>query len=149
MASTLFRRSEIGAPMALAALLLCAPATARADYFDGNSLFTACQQNKPAVMGYVAGMADRSDDGFWATAEYRLALRFKPGLTEDQRKDLLDGLNAVTERLQGFCAPKTITLGQISDMFCGYLRDNPRDRQESGSRLFSKAMRQTWPCGRQ
>ena len=130
----------------LAALLYCSAGPAHADYFNGIRLHAACQQNKTMVMAYLAGMADRSDDGFWATTEFRLALRFRPGLPEDQRKDLLNGLDAVTERLQGFCAPKNVTLGQIGDVVCNFLRDNPKERQESGSRLFSQAMKQTWPC---
>jgi hypothetical protein len=141
------RTAAVANATMLVALLLCATG-ARADYFDGNSLHTACQQNKPAVMGYVAGMADRSDDGYWATAEYRLALRFRPGLSEDQRNDLLNGIGAVTERLQGYCAPKNATLGQIGEVFCNYIRDNPTERTESGSKLFTRAMKQFWPCAR-
>ena len=56
----------------------------------------------------------------------------------DAAADLVDSV--------GYCIPKAVELGQVSDVLCRYLRNHPEQRHWGGSLLISYAMKEAWPC---
>jgi hypothetical protein len=53
------------------------------------------------------------------------------------------------ERLGGFCAPRGVTVAQVTDVFCMYLRNTPEERHTHAALLFSVAMKKAWLCKKQ
>lgn len=47
---------------------------------------------------------------------------------------------------QKFCIPDGVTLGQVKDVFCRYLVDNPKHRHWVGAAIANNAISTTWPC---
>jgi MFS-type transporter involved in bile tolerance (Atg22 family) len=45
-----------------------------------------------------------------------------------------------------FCAPNTVTAGQLNDMIKNYLTNNPAIRHRSAESIISDALKQAWPC---
>lgn len=44
------------------------------------------------------------------------------------------------------CVPRTITLGQITDVVLRQLRDHPENRNAEAATLVDNAISKTWPC---
>lgn len=59
-------------------------------------------------------------------------------------------VTGVADTLSGvtFCAPPSITAGQIYDMTKQYLEQNPANRHNSADRIIGLILRVTWPCSR-
>jgi hypothetical protein len=103
-------------------------------FFSGNDVYSWCQRDKSLALGYVAGLWDEALHGSFV-------LNVVPfGEAENvQRK-------YAKELFVQFCGPSKVVLEQVSDVFCGYLRDVPSDRHKPASLLFHAAMKKTWPC---
>jgi len=48
----------------------------------------------------------------------------------------------------GFCAPTTVSLGQISDMTHKYLENNPAIRHLAADAIILYMLNKTWPCAK-
>jgi hypothetical protein len=46
----------------------------------------------------------------------------------------------------GYCEPSNITVQQVTDIFCAFLRDSPQKRSDPAAMLFTEAMKRVWPC---
>lgn len=112
-----------------------------ANFFDGNKIHRFCQESGTLfVRGYVTGLFDRSEDAYWAIVG--LGAKMAPA----DREKYTASTNGAMNEIQGYCAPEKVTVRQLTDVFCKYLRDNPADRHEPASSLFSKAVGHAWPC---
>lgn len=47
-----------------------------------------------------------------------------------------------------FCAPNTVTAGQVNDMVKNYLSNNPAIRHRTAESIINEAFKQVWPCKR-
>jgi Rap1a immunity proteins len=107
-------------------------------FLSGNDLHSLCQGNKAIAQGYTAGLWDGT-----VRSVFVVDTTFR-GMALDQTVDF--GL----ERLGGFCAPRGgVTVEQVTDVFCLYLRDTPETRDSHAALIFSEAMKKKWPCRKQ
>ena len=44
------------------------------------------------------------------------------------------------------CPPPGVKSGQVSDVACKFIRDNPAIRHTPGAALVGSALRKAWPC---
>jgi hypothetical protein len=112
--------------------------SAVAEAMDGNKLFEGCrQQYRVGLSGYVAGVWDKAgSDAVTATVYLAMQDRKK---SEHMDKMLMDGMNAA-------CLPQGVTNGQMVDVICKFLRDNPAERHKLGSDLTMNALVTAFPC---
>jgi Rap1a immunity proteins len=105
-------------------------------FFTGNYVHSWCQSADSLVLGYAAGVWDQS-------ARARHGLNLQRGYSNQ-----VDGvLSYEKELILGYCAPPSnVTVQQVTDIFCGFLRDNPAMRSDSAAGLFREAMKKAWPC---
>ncbi|AHF83712.1 hypothetical protein RLEG3_18635 [Rhizobium leguminosarum bv. trifolii WSM1689] len=109
-----------------ATILLALGASPAAAYFlTGNDLYQGCDTNnliadKARTMNYVLAVYDYDDF-------LRSAL-----LTSDKMKAICLGENA--------------TAGQLTDVVCKYLRENPETRDRNAGFLVRLALAKTWSC---
>jgi Rap1a immunity proteins len=122
------------------ALVFCSATPAQAGFYSGNELHDLCQSNRPAVIMYVAGLHDASEHAMNVSVK-TLALHFSLSLSKDQAD-----FDSVLKDIAGYCLPENATTGQVADVFCKYLRDNPAQRHLNVAHLFSTAMAAAWPC---
>ena len=47
-----------------------------------------------------------------------------------------------------FCAPSTVSLGQVSDMAKNYLENNPAVRHLAADAIILYMLNKTWPCAK-
>lgn len=108
-----------------AALFFATTAMASAQYFwDGNKLHEQCTQDKIAAIHYVLGAADEfSTNMYIASDEYK-----------------------IVKRLQQVCIPKGATSGQLVDIVCKSLSDEPENRHWAASKIVSSALTKAFPC---
>jgi hypothetical protein len=125
-------------------LLASATATASAEttFFNGNEVCSWCQRtNDVMVLGYVAGLSDQSS---LTIGTLRTNLFSSP--RDDTEVHLNAGMMLSLELVGRHCLPAKATVGQVKDVFCGYLRETPQDRHLPAAVLFHKAMQRAWPC---
>ena len=95
-----------------------------------------CQSDYSLVLGYAAGVWDQS-------ARALADLNLQRGYSN--QVDAV--LSYEKEMILGYCAPPSnVTNQQVTDIFCGFLRDNPAMRSDSAAGLFRQAMKKAWPC---
>jgi hypothetical protein len=102
-------------------------------FFSGNDIHSWCQSDKSMAQTYTAGLWD-------GTVRSAVVLNI-----------YLRGLHQVAadfvlERLGGFCGPKGMTVAQVTDVFCAYIRNAPEERHLHAALIFSEAMNKAWPC---
>jgi hypothetical protein len=109
---------------------------AQSQFYTGNELYPLCEQSRRVVYGYVAGAADHAMHSLEALLIFQMDTPF-----------VIDrpGWKATKERILGSYSPR-VTVGQLGDVLCNYLRDAPQERHESAAALFSRAMSRAWPC---
>ena len=88
-------------------------------FLTGNDAYSWCQKDRLFAQGYAAGLWDEAVHG-----------------------SVVLGRAAFGE----FCGPNNVTLDQVTDVFCNYLRDVPADRHKPAVLLFHTAMKKVWPC---
>ena len=100
-------------------LMLLFASPVRANFENGNSLYTDCTKergfNTGYCMGYVGGVTDIMSDG---TPLY--------------------GWKA--------CFPKGVSLGQIKDVVTRWLANNPQHRHYNAASLVAEALEEAFPC---
>jgi Rap1a immunity proteins len=55
-----------------------------------------------------------------------------------------DALSA--RRALSFCMPDGVTRGQLQEVVCGYLREDPKRRRYDATSAVWSAQRKAWPC---
>ncbi|KWV58166.1 hypothetical protein AS156_35730 [Bradyrhizobium macuxiense] len=99
---------------------------AKADgLYNGHELFAQCTTNKSFVAGYVAGEIDKAKADYAPMMILFLASTTKPSMPSTP------GSWRAARRLVRVIAG--VTLGQLTDVFCNYLGDNPASRHEIGA----------------
>jgi hypothetical protein len=106
-------------------------------FLTGNDVYSFCQHDRSAAIGYTAGVWDEAVHGSFVLDETRA-----PGSQGEALVRLSNKL------LTGFCPPTDAILDQVTDVFCSFLRDNPQQRHAPGAILFSVALQKAWPCQR-
>ena len=87
-------------------------------FLTGNDFLEMCETDTVGALRYAMGTFD-------------LATVLQPFLIEE----------AVLA-----CPPQSITAGQVQDVSCQYVRDNPAVRHYPASSLVWGAIRAAWPC---
>jgi hypothetical protein len=124
--------------MTLAAAMFIIPTMAAAGFYDGNKLHQACHESLSTVTGYLAGWYDTRDLDIKRT-------RAAAKKTSDPGGTITLHILA-TDMGGGICLPENATLGQITDVVCKYLKDNPTMRHFTASSLTDIALREAFPC---
>ncbi|MGG7581737.1 Rap1a/Tai family immunity protein [Rhizobium sp. Nf11,1] len=119
----------------LAISLFAMAGTAQAGFYTGNDLHELCKADQPAVLGYVAGVIDKS--GYDLQVLEALDNAPAGDIPTFSRK----------YRMGGFiCYPDGMVLRQARDIFCKYLADHPESRQKGAEGLVQAALYDAWPC---
>lgn len=106
-------------------------------YFSGNDVYQWCLRNKPLAQAYAAGIFDEAAHSAIAIDD----MRHIGGLPKNDLE-----VDFALSRVVGFCKPEEVTLEQMTDVFCSYLRDNPAKRHGLPSIMFNDALKVAWPC---
>jgi hypothetical protein len=104
-------------------------------FLTGNDIYSFCQHDRSAALGYTAGLWDEAVHGTFVLDETRA-----PGPQGEALVKLGNKL------LTGFCPPTDAILDQVTDVFCSFLRDTAQERHEPAPILFNKALKKAWPC---
>jgi hypothetical protein len=108
----------------------------QAVFFSGNDVHSWCREDRPMALAYTAGLWDAT-----VRSAFVIDTTFR-GLNKVAEVQTDFGL----ERLGGFCGPKSVTAGQVTDVFCAHIRNTPEKRERHASLIFSEAMEKAWPC---
>ncbi|MDR7145169.1 Rap1a/Tai family immunity protein [Rhizobium sp. BE258] len=121
--------------------LLASVSNAYAGFWDGNFVHSQCKQNNMTfVHGYIAGWIDK-----WETDKGAVEATFeRKGETPADLVAPKAILGVFISR--DFCLPDNASAGQIADVFCKYLQENPARRAESSESLLARALEDAWPC---
>ncbi len=103
--------------------------------FSGNDVHSWCQSDKKLALGYAAGMRDQVARSL-----------FIFDISDTRIDAARSAISVAKTTLVGYCEPPGVTAGQVTDVFCAYLRDAPNRRNVHASLLFNEAMRKAWPC---
>ena len=111
----------------------------RAEFVDGNKLLDLCKSTPNVASVYVAGVFDYSE-----TVERTF------GWVRAIVKDKLDGpeKSVIEDAAKVACVPEKSTDGQLRDIVCKYLVDNPVNRHSSAALQVGEALRKAYPCPR-
>ncbi len=112
--------------------------------YDGNKLVALCSRDQGFVVGYVAGLLDKS------SADVNLVIN-QPGMLPEAGKkvQLAPEVTALMLRVEGYCLPAGASLGQATDVFCKYLKENPAERHKDGAYLVGVSLKADFPCFKQ
>lgn len=114
------RKSVVVLAALLRAALGCTAASANDPTFgSGNYWLTPCQNNSPMCSGYVVGLIDMHD--------LMVAIEVHP---------------------PRWCAPKTVTYGQMQLVTVAYMQRNPQSLHLQFSVLIIGALSEAFPCKR-
>jgi hypothetical protein len=98
------------------------------------------------VFGYTAGVVDKSETDYAAM----LGVYFDavgPDVAAKKSIAVMDqSLSTYGAVVSKYCIPKGVVLGQITEVFCNYLRSNPANRHLGGDVLLNKSLAMAWPC---
>jgi hypothetical protein len=112
-------------------------------FFTGNDMHLWCQSNRAMALAYTAGAWDTSART-WIVLD-NLMPRGRSGAI-DKESMVAATVNLGKELLVGYCEPPRVTVDQVTDVFCAYLRDAPEERNVHAALLFNTAMKKAWPC---
>jgi hypothetical protein len=130
----------------LSALLLGASVTtANAGFFNGNDIYKDCKHEDRSsfLTGYVSGWMDK-----WGSDDYYFdeAVKIEQGSKDQSYMPQLKFLQSYVAG--NICVPEKVQVGQIVDVYCKYLKDNPAKRASSGDSLLMGAVKDAWQCPR-
>jgi hypothetical protein len=106
-------------------------------FFNGNEVYQWCQHDRVVAQSYVGGMYDMAAHGAVAID----GMRHHGGMPSDDSE-----VEFALERVVGFCKPEGVTLEQMTDVFCVYLKDKSAERNGLPSIMFNDALKRAWPC---
>ena len=136
-----------------AIMLLAASGSAQCEMTSGTAAYGWCQSagtigntlriRGALALGYVAGLNEAATEMAANIETFRP--RYLPQAEAERQNAVLDGLAYVT--YGGTCVPASVSNGQMTDIFCAYLRDNPQERQQQPAFfLYKKALAKAFPC---
>jgi hypothetical protein len=111
-------------------------------FFSGNDVYEWCQNDRPFVLAYTAGLVDSATHTMWVLEN----LRPPSAMETSQSSRINTVIDYSVKRVADYCRPPEATLNQITDVFCKYLRDMPEERDGLPAILFNDAMTKAWPC---
>jgi hypothetical protein len=111
--------------------------------FYGNDVHQWCRGNRSMTLAYAAALTDQA-----ARSLHTLDVTLRSSPEQPRAKnDLTDAtLDLAKGLLVGYCIPDQVTMEQVTDVFCSYLRDTPQDRHVPAAFLFQHAVQKAWPC---
>jgi Rap1a immunity proteins len=128
----------------LAIVLLLAPTSTHGaevppmTYFSGNDVYQWCQRDKAMAQAYAGGMYDMAAHGATVVDDLR---HFGKDMPKNDHE-----VDFALERITPYCKADGVTLEQMTDVFCKYLKDNPAKRDGLPSIMFAESLKSAWPC---
>ena len=111
------------------------PAVVAAEFYNGSALHDLCSQDRAAT--YIAGFIDKAQQDDMAT------FLFMPGEESGTRTT---AVREIGNQIKG-CLPQKATLGQLNDIVCEYVKNNPKARTaKTGSAMIRFALVEAFPC---
>jgi len=108
--------------------------------FNGNEMHVQCENdNMLFIMGYASGFTEKTERDRYAF------LGMGKEVLASMASREIDKVRTAYQTIDGYCLPDGVSTGQIADVFCQYLRDNPARRHEDSSELISSAFAKAWP----
>ncbi len=107
-------------------------------FYTGNDVYEWRRNDRRAAFSYVAGLFDSAAHAAAVIDDTRNFGKDMP--KNDAQVDF------ALQRVVGYCAPQRVTIEQVTDVFCVYLRDNPAKRDGLPATMFSEALTKAWPC---
>jgi Rap1a immunity proteins len=96
---------------------------------------------------YVAGVIDKAE------TDERAIFKFNAdnsdnvkGLSDAQAGNLVANVARELRAVKSYCIPTGVTTGQVADVICKYLKDNPADRHKSAADLVTTALNDVRAC---
>jgi len=111
----------------------------RRAFFSGNKVHSWCQRDRLMAQAYSTGQWDANiRSAFVVDTTFR-------HMAHDAAIDF------ALETLGGFCVTHgdAVTVDQVTDVYCIYLRNAPEKRNRSAAVLFFEAIKKAWPCKKQ
>jgi hypothetical protein len=128
-------------------ILLCLFASsANAQFFSGNDLYALCGKRGTFIEAFVAGVYDQAVVDHSGIDFIRKSMsnpKFKDLPRQSEQVALLGSLR---DMVKPYCLPRGATVGQLGEVFCKYLRENPAKRAGSSALLAKLAFAEAWPC---
>jgi hypothetical protein len=112
-------------------------ACANAQTFTADELSGLCSSDRRIVIGYVAGVIDKSDIDYGPVKNL-----FDITMPNNMKPKTIAAVNAVRDH----CRPKDATIGKAVDMLCKAIADHLNQGDFSGAVLLDRAMNLAWPC---
>ena len=103
-------------------------------FLTGNDIYSFCQHDRSAALGYTAGLWDEAVHGSFVLDVTTAGPQREAQVTLGNKL------------LTGFCPPTGAILDQVTDVFCSFLRDTAQERHEAAPILFNMALQKAWPC---
>jgi Rap1a immunity proteins len=106
--------------------------------FTGNELHNLCNQtSRPLLTGFVVGVSEKAQLDLASAAGYFLALGKKQLSVQDV---------AYLGLVSNYCTRDNVTFGQLGDVVCKYLTENPAERDKAAADLVMDALHAAFPC---
>jgi len=126
----------------IAIIALCTiSGAAHAGFWDGNQPKRGCDNDRSFIVGYVTGWVDKHETDTMLAKDHML-LALKSG-SQEIFQSARETANLIQMKV---CLPDQVTAGQVADVFCKSLRDNPATRHRAGTLLLETALNQAFPC---
>jgi hypothetical protein len=112
-------------------------------FYSGNDVYGFCQYDRAVAFAYIAGLYDEAAHAALVVDDFRSAF-FRKKTPQNDANDA--EVDFQLKRIVGYCTPRGVTVEQVADVFCKYLKDSPEKRDWLPSMLFSEALTKAWPC---
>jgi Rap1a immunity proteins len=101
---------------------------------SGDRLYEACnnKSHRAGLMAYISGVWDK------AGSDYISALIYE-GMQHKGEKML-------STSIKNACPADNVTIGQMADVICKYLKDNPAERHKLAADLVTQALDLAFRC---
>jgi hypothetical protein len=114
-------------------------------FFTGNDIYEWCQRSRPMALAYTAGLYDEANHALFALEN----MRPLPSDSKGARSSPNAMIDYGVAQAANYCPPQHVTVNQVTDVFCAFLRDTPQDRHSLPAILFNNALTKAWPCKHQ
>jgi hypothetical protein len=115
-----------------------------ADAKTGDELNQQCRSNRDAILGYVAGALDKAAVDSEVLIRLYLDTYDVHKAPEQIERD--NGTIVKSHMAIDYCVPKETTIEQLADVFCRYLAENPRQRNNNAPEILGTAIKAACPC---
>jgi len=121
--------------LTITALWLAATPALSANYVGGDQLQEACANQSGFIAGYVGGWLDKHD-----------ADKFVMGATMANHMDDKRLRGAEKKIRANVCMRPGVTVTQVTETFCNYIKQDPAARRQAPSDALATALSKAWPC---